>query len=96
MKLLSRSRSRVMAEVTAPPPTAITALVSSSRRAITRSSSALKVPSPSSRKIAPIGLVASDSISTSASKNRQPSRSARRMPVVVLPAPMNPISTRFR
>ncbi len=29
MKLLSRSRSRVMAEVTAPPPTAITALVSS-------------------------------------------------------------------
>ena len=97
VKLLSRSRSRVIGEVTAPPPSAITASVSSSSRAhhplLERPEGRLAVVAEDLRAI---GLAASRSISASASKHRQPSRSASRTPAVVLPAPMKPISARLR
>src|ERR1700722_767666 len=61
--------------------------------AMTSCSSRRKAGSPSSAKIAGIGLPALAAMTWSLSMNGMPSFAASRRPTVVLPAPMNPTRT---
>src|SRR6476659_120126 len=87
---------RVSGLVKAPPPVARTWGPPSSRRRMTRASPARNSASPRTASISLIVMPAAFSISTSASTNGMPRRSARRRPIEDLPAPIMPTSVTVR
>ena len=81
------SSRRFASRRTIPPPVATTVFVSFARSARTADSRSRNAGSPSAAKMSRMVLPARSSRTSSASRNGQPSRSARARPTVVLPDP---------
>ena len=92
----ARISARVSASMKAPPPVASTQGGPDIRREITRLSPTRNSASPKRSKNSAMLQPDACSISASASRNGMPSRSARRRPTDVLPAPISPTITTLR
>ena len=88
--------ARVRGSMKAPPPVASTPGRSARRRAITRRSPSRKADSPRVAKISGIDMPAAATISASESMKGTPRSAARRLPTLVLPAPISPTKTSVR